>query len=138
MSKPKIISQLSGETSCDILLAAAPSANMDARTKTYVDTKTSTAETAANTYTDTKVANMDATTKTYVDTKTSTAETAANAYTDTKVANSAKTTGATFTGALVANGASTLTTGQARNIYCSTSEPTGTDGSVGDIWLVYA
>ena len=108
MSKPKIISQLSGETSCDILLAAAPSANMDATTKTYVDTKTSTAETAANTYT------------------------------DTKVANSAKTTGATFTGALVANGASTLTTGQARNIYCSTSEPTGTDGSVGDIWLVYA
>ena len=112
MSKPKIISQLSGETSCDILLAAAPSANMDATTKTYVDTKASAAQTAA--------------------------QTAANTYTDTKVANSAKTTGATFTGALVANGASTLTTGQARNIYCSTSEPTGTDGSVGDIWLVYA
>ena len=107
MSKPKIISQLSGETSCDILLAAAPSANMDATTKTYVDTKASASETAANTYT------------------------------DTKVANSAKTTGATFTGALVANGASTLTTGQARNIYCSTSEPAGTDGNVGDIWLVY-
>lgn len=107
MAKPKIISQLSGETSCDILLATAPSANMDATTKTYVDTKASSSETAANTYT------------------------------DSKTANTAKTTGATFTGALVANGASTLTTGQARNIYCSTSEPTSSDGQIGDIWLVY-
>lgn len=111
MAKPKIISQLSGETSCDILLATAPSANMDATTKTYVDTKASSSETAA--------------------------KNAANTYTDSKTANTAKTTGATFTGTLVVNGASTLTTGQARNIYCSTSEPTSSDGQIGDIWLVY-
>lgn len=47
------------------------------------------------------------------------------------------TNGTTFTGEIKANGASSLTTGQARNIYCSTSEPTASDGNVGDIWIVY-
>lgn len=103
MAKPKILQQLNAEKESKILLASNPTVNMEAATKTYVDTK-------------------DATTKTYV---------------DTKVTNVAKTTGATFTGTIVANGASTLTTGQVRNIYCSTSEPTSSYGQIGDIWLVY-
>ena len=53
------------------------------------------------------------------------------------ITNVAKTTGSTYTGSLIVNGASTLTTGQARNIYCSTSEPTSAQGNVGDIWIVY-
>lgn len=41
MSKPKIFQQLSGEASADILLKSAPSVDMDASTKKYVDDKTS-------------------------------------------------------------------------------------------------
>ena len=40
MSKPKIFQQLNGEAAADILLKSAPSVNMDAATKKYVDDKT--------------------------------------------------------------------------------------------------
>jgi len=45
-------------------------------------------------------------------------------------------TGGSMSGSVQAS-ASSLTTGQVRNIYCSTAEPTASDGSVGDIWVVY-
>lgn len=88
----------------------------------------------------------DATTKTYVDnvntTLTNTINTLDLGVTTVNgdkgaITNVAKTTGSTYTGSLIANGASTLTTGQTRNIYCSTSEPTSSQGNVGDIWIVY-
>ena len=41
MSKPKIFQQLNGELAADILLKSAPSVDMDASTKKYVDDKTS-------------------------------------------------------------------------------------------------
>lgn len=90
--------------------------------------------------------NKDATTKTYVDNINTNLTNAINSL-DTgvitingdkgNITNVAKTTGSTYTGSLVVNGASTLTTGQARNIYCSTAEPTSSQGNVGDIWIVY-
>ena len=88
----------------------------------------------------------DATTKTYVDnintTLTNTISALDLGVTTVNgdkgaITNVAKTTGSTYTGSLIVNGASTLTTGQARNIYCSTSEPTSAQGNVGDIWIVY-
>lgn len=36
------------------------------------------------------------------------------------------------------NGASNLSVGQARNIYCSIFEPTISDGNSGDLWVVYS
>lgn len=45
--------------------------------------------------------------------------------------------GGTMVGTLVAQSNSNYTTGQVRNIYLSTSEPTTSDGQNGDIWLVY-
>lgn len=45
--------------------------------------------------------------------------------------------GGTMTGALIAQNNSNLTTKQVRNITISTTEPTASNGDVGDIWIVY-
>ena len=45
--------------------------------------------------------------------------------------------GGTMTGVLIAQNNSNLTTKQVRNITISTTEPTSSNGAVGDIWIVY-
>ena len=45
-------------------------------------------------------------------------------------------TGGSLSGSLTLQPSTSLT-GQVRNIYCSTSEPTASDGVNGDIWIVY-
>lgn len=55
----------------------------------------------------------------------------------TATANPVLKTGATMTGALIAQNNTDYTTAQTRNIILSTSEPTASDGGNGDIWLVY-
>lgn len=45
-------------------------------------------------------------------------------------------TGGSLSGSLTLQPSASLT-GQVRNIYCSTSEPTASDGANGDIWIVY-
>ena len=44
-------------------------------------------------------------------------------------------TGGTMTGSLIAN--ASTSSSQVRNITYSTNAPTASDGSVGDIWIVY-
>ena len=46
-------------------------------------------------------------------------------------------TGGTLTGALVAQNNTNYTTKQVRNIFLSTSQPSSSSGSNGDIWIVY-
>ena len=43
----------------------------------------------------------------------------------------------TATGPIIAQSNTNYTTAQVRNIILSTSEPTSSDGSNGDIWIVY-
>ena len=45
--------------------------------------------------------------------------------------------GGTMTGKLVAQSNADYATKQVRNIVCSTSEPTSSDGANGDFWAVY-
>lgn len=54
------------------------------------------------------------------------------------VNNKLDKSGGTLTGQLVAQGNTNYTTGQVRNIYLSTSEPTSSDGQNGDVWFVYS
>lgn len=46
--------------------------------------------------------------------------------------------GATMTGALIAQNNTNYTTAQVRNVVFSTSEPTSSQGGNGDIWIVYS
>ena len=45
--------------------------------------------------------------------------------------------GGTMTGKLVAQSNTDYTTKQVRNVVCSTTEPTSSDGANGDLWAVY-
>ena len=109
MAKPKILQQLNAEAASKILLAAEPVQTMEAVNLGKLDTEIGKLDTGVVSVNGEKGA----------------------------ISNVAKTTGTSFTGSVEANGASSLTTGQVRNIYCSTAEPTASDGSVGDIWVVY-
>lgn len=56
---------------------------------------------------------------------------------ETKVDTKMDKTGGTFTGVIKANNNTQYSTAQVRNIVLSTAEPTSSNGSNGDIWIVY-
>lgn len=54
----------------------------------------------------------------------------------TKINGKLSLTGGSLSGSLTVQPSASLI-GQVRNIYCSTAEPTASDGTNGDIWIVY-
>lgn len=57
--------------------------------------------------------------------------------TDAEVSAKLDKSGGTMTGQLKAQNNTAYTTGQVRNIFLSTSEPTSSQGANGDLWFVY-
>ena len=57
--------------------------------------------------------------------------------TDAEVSAKLDKSGGTMTGQLKAQNNTAYTTGQVRNIFLSTSEPTSSQGGNGDLWFVY-
>ena len=57
--------------------------------------------------------------------------------TDAEVSAKLDKSGGTMTGQLKAQNNTAYTTGQVRNIFLSTSEPTSSQGANGDLWFIY-
>lgn len=154
MAKPKILQQLNAEQESKILLASDPSANMEAATKNYVDNSGGTfyaivgstsfeeinealnkEKAVKAVYQDIFIGNLF-----YTSLYSSTLEQAhffSFISIDGEICITCTPTGWSEATSLINLLPHSINERTYRPILVSTSEPTSSDGQVGDIWLVY-